>query len=243
MEGRLIREGVRGVYFDAGGTLLYPHPSVGEVYAKVLRRWGAEIPGEPLQAAFARAWKLRSHAPKNFVDEHSEKSWWYELVRDTLRELASVEDFDGFFEDLFVTFASAEHWRVYDGARECLDALRSSGMKLGILSNWDRRLRRILAETGLDRLVDEVVISSEVGSEKPNAAIFREAARRWSFAPAELLCVGDSHYHDIAPALALGWRALLIHRHESVPPEVEVVREFSEIPERISGTRAVDQTG
>jgi len=221
--------GIKGIYFDAGGTLLHPHPSVGEIYALVLRRWGVDLPAAELQQGFRESWTHLTRTPKDFTSEETEKQWWRKLVLMTLDRRERPRDFDGFFEDLYVSFASAEYWRLHEGSLDCIRALRRAGLKTGIISNWDHRLRTILAGTPLSAVMDEIVISSEVGCEKPDPRIFSEGARRWNFHPGELLYVGDSVHHDIEPARRLGWSALLIHPHESPPPEVRVVREFPEI--------------
>src|SRR6185295_5522718 len=119
-----------------------------------------------------------------------------------------------------ISFASAEYWRLHDGALDCLRMLRNAGLKTGIISNWDHRLRTILGGLPLGEAVDDVIISSEVGCEKPDPRIFLEGARRWGFGPSELLYVGDSFHHDIEPCRKLGWSAVLIHPHEQVPTEV-----------------------
>lgn len=220
---------IKGVYFDAGGTLLYPHPSVGEIYALVLRRWGVDLPAPMLQAAFRDSWTRLTRTPKDFTSEETEKEWWRKLVLMTLETRKRPEDFDRFFEDLYLSFSSAEYWRLHEGSLDCIHALRRSGLKTGIISNWDHRLRSILAGTPLCDVMDDVIISSEVGCEKPDPRIFAEGARRWRFEPPELLYVGDSVHHDIEPCRKLGWSAVLIHPHESPPRDVNVVSSFGEI--------------
>jgi putative hydrolase of the HAD superfamily len=42
------------VFFDAANTLLYPYPSVGEVYAQVASRYGVETTGEAVHATFSK---------------------------------------------------------------------------------------------------------------------------------------------------------------------------------------------
>jgi REG-2-like HAD superfamily hydrolase len=220
---------VKGVYFDAGGTLLYPHPSVGEIYALVLSRWGVDRSPKSLQTAFKLSWKRLTHTAKDFTNEESEKQWWRKLVRMTLDGQGVPKDFEGFFEDLYHAFASTEYWRLHDGALDCVLSFRRLGWKTGIISNWDHRLRKILAELPLRDVLDEIIISSEVGCEKPHPEIFHEGARRWSFQPDELLYIGDSLHHDILPARELGWSAWLIHPHEQVPQGIQVVQGFGDI--------------
>jgi FMN phosphatase YigB (HAD superfamily) len=89
-------------------------------------------------------------------------------------------------------------------------SLRSLGVRVGILSNWDSRLPRMLAEIGVDRDLDFSVISYRVGFEKPHPAIFQEALRLAGVSAPEALHVGDSWEADIAPARELGLRALWI---------------------------------
>ena len=43
------------IFFDAGGTLLYPEPGVGEVYALYGRRHGVEVSPDALEASFREA--------------------------------------------------------------------------------------------------------------------------------------------------------------------------------------------
>jgi putative hydrolase of the HAD superfamily len=220
---------IKGVYFDAGGTLLHPYPSVGEIYAEVLKRWGVDLSPDALQASFKSSWTRLTHTPKNFTTEASEKQWWSRLVRMTLGEHPGPADFDAFFEDLYEAFASVEYWKLHDGALDCIRELRRRGCKTGIISNWDHRLRRILAGTELPGLMDEIIVSCEFGCEKPDVRIFEEGARRWDLSPSQLLYIGDSLHHDVKPCLALGWSAWLIHPHEPAPAGVSVVESFAAV--------------
>ena len=89
-------------------------------------------------------------------------------------------------------------------------------MRLGILSNWDARLLSCLECLGIRRYFDPLVVSHEVGVEKPHPAIFAEAARRAGAPPVDLVMVGDSLELDVLPSLELGWKAVWISR-ESLP--------------------------
>ncbi len=78
--------GVRAVTFDAGGTLLTPHPSVGEVYAEILR--GYQIIRNPLvlETAFESAFSSISKNPAVLDPDEREKDFWRQVVRETVRE-------------------------------------------------------------------------------------------------------------------------------------------------------------
>ena len=65
------------------------------------------------------------------------------------------------------------------------------GIKLAVVSNFDTRLRPILEELGLVDLFDCVVISAEVGAEKPNPVIFEKACSILGVTAAQSLVLGD----------------------------------------------------
>ena len=67
---------------------------------------------------------------------------------------------------------------AYPDAAPALTALRAAGIRIVVVSNWDGSLHERLAETGLAPLVDGAVASAEVGSAKPDGAIFRAALAR-----------------------------------------------------------------
>ena len=118
-----------------------------------------------------------------------------------------------FFPALYDHFAQAKAWRMYDDVLPTLDALAASGIHLGIISNWDERLRGLLDLLQLRDRFDAIVISCEVGSPKPSPAIFAQAAMKLGLPPAAILHVGDSEEADIQGAKAAGFQAVRIHRN------------------------------
>ncbi|MBL7223172.1 MAG: hypothetical protein ISS72_04905, partial [Candidatus Brocadiae bacterium] len=50
---------VKAVCLDAVGTVMAPHPSVGQVYASVAAEWGYEASPASLEAAFRAVYKER----------------------------------------------------------------------------------------------------------------------------------------------------------------------------------------
>ena len=65
-------KGVRAVFFDAGGTLLYPHPSVGEVYARVAAEHGVKARPDLLNQIFHAVWDQKDGlSMAAFTDEKS----------------------------------------------------------------------------------------------------------------------------------------------------------------------------
>lgn len=193
-----MNDSIKAVTFDVGGTLIEPWPSVGHVYAEVAERHGYQFAHEALNQRFRAAWK----AKRNF--QHS-RADWAALVQDTF----GTSDCDSFFPELYDRFASAKVWRVFDDVRPTLLRLKEQGTKLGIISNWDERLRPLLESLELAPFFDAIVISAEVGFCKPSPEIFREALRMLALPAGQVLHVGDNEAEDAAGARNVGMQATI----------------------------------
>lgn len=197
---------IRAVTFDVGGTLIAPFPSVGHIYAEVAAANG--VPGlvaSDLERRFAEAWKR--HRPERYA-----KSEWAALVDATFAGLTAEPPSQTFFEELYARFTRTECWRIFDDVIPTLVALRTRGLRLGILSNWDERLRPLLDALELTPCFDACLISCEVGSAKPDRLIFAAAAEALEAKPREILHVGDGNREDVGGALVSGFNPLLIDR-------------------------------
>lgn len=86
-----------------------------------------------------------------------------------------------------------------------LIALRDKGCKLGVVSNgrsikqWEKLIR-----LGLHHFFDVVVISEDVGSEKPQSEIFKAAIKELGVKPEEAVYAGDDLETDIFGANSAG---------------------------------------
>jgi len=120
--------------------------------------------------------------------------------------------FDAFFDAVYRHFEDPPTWEVFQDVAPALSALRGLGCSLGIVSNFDSRVLRILEGLDLAPWFASVTLSSQVGVTKPDPAIFARAlARHWADgAPA--FHVGDSPVEDGEGARAAGLRAVLIDR-------------------------------
>jgi REG-2-like HAD superfamily hydrolase len=208
------RAPVRALFFDVGGTLIQPWPSVGATYAAVARRHGLACTPEQMERAFRESW-VALKRPGLTV---SRKDWWRELVFRTLGQ-----ENEECFAELYNLFSQAESWRVFPDVEETLRDARTQGLHLGIISNWDERLRPLLRELNLLPLFDSVTISCEVGEEKPAAAIFRAALDASGIPAAETVHIGDSLEDDVRGAVAAGMRGVLVQRSNFAPMPAQTV--------------------
>jgi putative hydrolase of the HAD superfamily len=115
-------------------------------------------------------------------------------------------------EELTAALLASLRFRAYPDAAPALRELRTAGLRIVVLSNWDSSLHERLAETGLAPLVDGAVASAELGHAKPERAIFEHALALAGADAGSALHAGDSPDADVAGALAAGLRAVLVAR-------------------------------
>lgn len=116
-----------------------------------------------------------------------------------------------------------------------LDALAARGLNLGVISNWDERLRPLLDQLKLGRYFEVIMVSREVGSSKPARGIFEHAVRKLGLPPGAVLHVGDSLAMDVRGARAAGLRTLLLQRAGGAarPGRIKSLRELRPGPSLI----------
>ncbi|MDE6341810.1 MAG: YjjG family noncanonical pyrimidine nucleotidase [Muribaculaceae bacterium] len=99
-----------------------------------------------------------------------------------------------------------------DGARELLDKL-SRRYLIGVLTNGFTEVQYLkLRSTGLDRYIQRMVISDEIGIQKPDKRIFRYAERSTGATEENAVMIGDNPQNDVAGALGAGWKAIYYDR-------------------------------
>ena len=197
---------IQAVTFDVGGTLIDPWPSVGHVYADVAARNGfRDLDPEELNRRFGEAWRAKA----NF--DYS-RAAWSEIVAKTFYGSGGSAEEISFFPDLYERFTAPDVWRVYDEVEGTLGRLKQCGMKLGVISNWDERLRPLLKDLKLDHFFEVILVSAELGEQKPSAAIFQKVLQELHLPAQAVLHVGDSPQEDVEGARRAGLHAVRVNR-------------------------------
>jgi len=137
--------------------------------------------------------------------------------------------------------------RAVDGAQDALRRLRPH-YRLLVATNGDdsgeRDVLAALSRVGLDRLVDGVVSSRDIGARKPDALFYRAALLRAGraglpLAPARAVMVGDSWSNDVAGAQAAGLRAVWLNPSKArrpdgaAAPDAEI-RTLADLPQAVA---------
>ena len=101
--------------------------------------------------------------------------------------------------------------RLYEDALPFLEALRSGGIRIAVVSNCSEHTRDLLEEVGVAALADTLVLSYEVGAAKPAPEIFTCALDRLGVTAPSTLFV-DDQASFCAGGAALGIGAVQIVR-------------------------------
>lgn len=204
---------IRAVFFDAGGTLLRTAEPVGFTYAKLAQSYGWKPDAEKMEAGFRAAWKKRTREGAGAA-KILEESGWREILRFSAEFAGLPMDFpfEDYFQEVHAVFAQPAMWCDFPEIGQALDRCTAKGVRVGVLSNWDFRLRTVLAGFSWSTRFDPVLISAEVGAEKPDPAIFRYAENSTGTQAGECALVGDDPLSDLAGAKAAGWHCALVDR-------------------------------
>jgi putative hydrolase of the HAD superfamily len=228
----------KAVFFDAGHTLLYAHPDLGSVYAGVTAALGARVAPEEFVEAFVPVFKeaTKKYAQVAEASDALDLAMWRDITRriyDRLPALGGL-DFEAWFERLYRRFGEPDAWKFYDDVEASLRELRRRGLKIGVISNWDSRLKAISDGLGLTKLVDFLVISAEAGVRKPDPRIFGLALEKAGVRADEAVHVGDLVEDDVDGARRAGLRPVLIDRRKRLtaggfPADVACVTSLAEL--------------
>jgi putative hydrolase of the HAD superfamily len=216
------------VVFDAVGTLIEPVPSPSLVYERVGRRWGSQRDSAAITRRFRDAFEAEEAVDRldgNRTSEAREKERWRRIVYAVLDDLTEPERC---FIELFEHFQRPLAWRARADAGLSLATLRERGLAVGIASNFDARLRTVLAGIPVLASITSLCISSEVGWKKPARQFYEALTVIIGLPPGEILHVGDNRAHDYEAAHAAGLRAVLLDpdSHEVGPQQISQLAEL-----------------
>jgi putative hydrolase of the HAD superfamily len=210
------------VFFDLGGTL-FSYREVGRWTISALQasaqKLGVDAPMREVGLAYRSASR---EANGRYVQRpyylHSD------LFRDTFRLFAEKLDREATNE--FLDFSERalrdtliENMALRDDCLDTLQALKSRGLYLSIVSNIDDdHLIPMVERSGLDGVLDHWTSSEEAQSCKPDAGFFHLALKKAGCEADRVLFVGDSPEHDVQGASRVGMTTVLIAEGDAKPP-------------------------
>jgi HAD superfamily hydrolase (TIGR01549 family) len=218
----------KAVFFDLDDTV-FDHSMTCRAALGALRRSRPFLRSLPLAALAAEYGRLLSETHAEVMvgrrsADDARRERFVRLARRAGRAITEAEA-----ADLSATYRDAYQRlrRPVPGAVPFLRRIGGRTTLAIVTNNTVSEQTEKLAFLGLDRTVDLLVTSEEVGVAKPSPGIFRAALARAGAGPSEAVMVGDSWESDVAGARSAGIRPLWFNRFGVAPPRRLRVVEFS----------------
>ena len=223
------------ILFDVGDTLVrVPKPAA--VYHQILAQHGCPLSLQRMDEMLAETRRIVEQSIPLLIGEDLSLDRRAAADRralhvDTIISLASPPEPMGVRQAFFDLYVGTEFFTLYPDVVATLQRLREDGYRLGVVSNWEGRLRQLFAAHGIDEYFDFVVVSELEGYVKPHPALYRRALELAGTAAHRTLHVGDKLREDVQGAAQVGIRTVLIDRTGGPPADYEPrICSLSELP-------------
>lgn len=222
---------LKALTFDVTNTLIKARRSIGHQYADAARAHGIEADPAALESVFESTMAQKKREQPDYGKHHgvSSREWWADLVQRVFANaghkdaspaaLAKVSDtlWEHFQDD------ARDAWEVLPNVYEGLEALRASGLRLGVVSNFDSTLEATLRAHRLNIYFDFAVSSEQAGISKPEPGIFQKALGEFDggqLSPRDVGHVGDEVKNDYVAPRKFGMTAFLVDHDSQTSSDV-----------------------
>ena len=227
---------IKGIVFDIDGTLLNHNQAVERALTTLYSLMKSTIPHSRFDE-FLLTWKTYTD---KYINEYLNgclsfkqqrilrvqsvfNKWAYPLTSDKAMD---------FFKIYLKEYE--KNWILYDDVVPCLTMLKP--FPLGVISDGEgEQQRRKLAFTGIDSFFRSIIISGEVGLQKPHPKLFRMSAKELNLSLNEILYVGDLLEKDALGAYNAGMQGVLINRTNQISEKsgIQIISRLTELPQII----------
>ncbi|RSL30931.1 HAD family hydrolase [Salibacterium salarium] len=120
-----------------------------------------------------------------------------------------AKEFHDEYEDIVVQYSIP-----FQGMSQLLSSLYQADINLGIITNGrqktqERKIKQLKTDDYIPR--SQVIISEDVGIEKPDKGIFDYALNKINGDKSSALFIGDSWHLDVMGAIHAGWDAVFLN--------------------------------
>lgn len=204
---------IRGVFFDLGGTLVFPDSKriAGVFHRSCGIGTGADEWMTAVHQATAELDRRLSEEDGFLGDD-----WWetyFGQAKKFLRCSGDIRDFTwrAFTKQLLKEHVAENLWSAWvPGVKEVLARLGQAGYSLGVISNSDGRVLDQIQRFGIEEHFGFIIDSHVVGCEKPGPEIFHLALEKSGLPAESVLYVGDFVNIDHRGARGVGMDAVII---------------------------------
>lgn len=230
---------IRAVLFDMGGVLISLQNARGlpdarhdwrgrEALLSLIRAQGGRATEGDLDRLLFEPW--RQHYEKRY-ERGRDADWKPHLTR--LRKHAGVRSHDATLLGAWFR-PYGETLEALPGGVETLAALRSRGLRIGLVSNVPLPgilYRRILQRHGLAEAIETFHFSYDERSRKPSPAMIRHGLAALRVPPEKAIMVGDRRSSDVAAGRAAGVGTIWLRRDDSGGPAPDhTIDRLEELP-------------
>lgn len=209
------------IFFDIGNTLFFfNYEFLRELLAQ---RFGVSTTMEEIEQRHREM--KRSLVVDKLVGTMTHDGLWWEAYRRWL-SLLGVEEGEIRIISETIRNHPFRHlfWsKMEEGTPEMLDWFRERGFKLGVISNAEGQIRRLLEHANLENRFDVIVDSGVVGFAKPDERIFKHAVERAGASTGSCIHVGDLFEVDVVGARQAGITPILVDR-DDLSSEVDCLK-------------------
>jgi putative hydrolase of the HAD superfamily len=223
---------IKGIIFDLYGTLIdiETDESMEEIYRGIahfltyhrvyLHRW-------EVRDLYYQIMKQQKEQSGEEYPEINVESVWNTFLRQEGMKVATAR------KKLARTLAhiyrgiSRKRLQLYPSVKNVLDKLRAT-YRLALISDAQPcyALPEIQA-VGLDGYFDPIIISAAYGFRKPDPRLIQNALEIMSFAPSEVICVGNDMFRDIYGASMLGIKTIFIASNQGKQSYEDVTADYA----------------
>jgi len=208
---------IKAIFFDVGATLLAPATDEGVTFTRLARELGITIdPAEVIAKVplmYGLYEQLYEQDDSFWDDENRARAIWIEMYEYMASMLGIPPQLRrGLADTVYQYYFSSEAWKLFDDVLPTLEMLRQSGLRLGIISNWDQTLTEIIEGLDIAPYFETIISSADVRLHKPLPEIFQLALDNLDVGASEAMHVGDHLYADAAGAARMGMTPVLLDR-------------------------------
>ncbi len=203
---------LRAVFFDVDDTLVDFDAAARRSFAAVL---GTDVAYADWVALSASHYPRFTSGELSFADMRDERMMAFLAALNRPSDRVTAAGIEA--RRMAAIEAS---YTLFDDVPPCLADVRRRALPIGLITNNEgAHQRRKIAATGLQPLIDEAIISGEVGVAKPDRAIFDLACERLGVLPENAVHVGDRLFDDVQGATQAGLHAVWLARPAAVTDE------------------------
>ena len=224
----IMLKAIKLITFDAMDTLFTTkcHPAVTYFLAATTLYPKLEKDSERIKDSLKQNFKsVFSKHYTNYTEKGKSrdtcKEFWHNVIGETLNDSGAAlrdNEMREVTDKLYTDFETTLNWRAFSEVDDTLKKLQSMNIRLGVVSNFDERLDKVLINLDLKKYFEFVVyppVTNGIG--KPDIRIYKYMMEKFSNClPNEILHIGDSLELDYNAATKVGINGLLLNRSHNM---------------------------